>query len=214
MKQYRFAPLFTLMCLIFSIPALAQDHEFQEGGQYERLNEAQPVQTGDRIEVVEMFWYRCPHCYRLEPYLEKWSSSKPENAELVPIPAILSDSWEFHAKVYYTFEALGFMEALHTKFFDAIHRNRVRFTSPEQVQAWVGEQGFDNRKFVDTFHSFAVTNKTNSSRLKTRDYGISGVPAVIVDGKYLTNVAMAGGHEELLKVINFLVDKAATERNL
>lgn len=193
-------------------PAFAQTQEYIEGGHYELLSEVQPVQTGDKIEVVEMFWYRCPHCYRLEPYIIKWLENKPDNAEYVPIPAMLNQSWEFQARVYFTFEALGLVDQLHGKFFDAIHKDRKPFNTVEQVAEWAGAQGADPGAIVDTFNSFAVNNKLNFANVMGRKYGISGVPAIIVDGKYRTSVSMAGSHDELINVINFLINKAAEDR--
>jgi len=194
-------------------PGFAQSSDFVEGGQYEQLSEAQPVQTGDKIEVVEMFWYRCPHCYRLEPFIHRWLDNKPDNAEYVPIPAILNENWEFHARAYYTFEALGLVDRLHGKFFDAIHKERLAFNTVEQLAEWATQYDVKQESIVNTFNSFAVNNKLNFASVMGRKYGITGVPSIIVDGKYRTSVSMAGSHEELLNVINFLVEKAAAERN-
>ena len=196
----------------FATPLLAQEADFIEGGHYELLDEVQPVQTGENIEVVEMFWYRCPHCYRLEPYLESWLDNKPDNAELVAIPAILNENWAFHARAFYTFEALGLTQQLHGPFFDAIHKERRPFNTVEQLADWAANQGADPGAIVSTFNSFAVNNKLNFANIMTRKYGISGVPAIIVDGKYRTSVSMAGSHDELLELIDFLVAKAAAER--
>ncbi len=209
----KLSALLFALCFTLGMPALhAQDTEYVEGGHYELLDEVQPVQTGDSIEVVEMFWYRCPHCYRLEPYLQRWLQNKPENAEFVPIPAILNENWGFHARAYYTFEALGLTEQLHVPFFDAIHRDRKPFNTVEQLAEWAATQGADPDAIVSTFNSFAVNNKLNFANIMSRKYGISGVPAIIVDGKYRTSVSMAGSHDELLEVINYLVAKAAEER--
>jgi len=202
----------SLFALLLMQPALAQSDRYVEGGHYELLGEFQPVQTGDKIEVVEMFWYRCPHCYRLEPYLEKWLQNKPENAEYVPIPALLNNSWAFQARAFYTFEALGMTDQLHAKFFDAIHKERRPFNTADQLAEWAKEYGADPEAVKKTMDSFAVNNKLNFAALMSQKYGITGVPAMIVDGKYRTNVSMAGSHEELFNVINYLIEKAAAER--
>ena len=212
MRKHLLGALFTAFCLLFTVHGMAQDSEYVEGGHYELLDEVQPVQTGDKIEVVEMFWYRCPHCYRLEPYLHRWLENKPENAELVPVPAILNENWAFHARIYYTFEALGLAEQLHVKFYDALHRERRPFNTPEQVADWVAEQGINKDAIIGTFNSFAVNNKVNFAGIMTQKYGINGVPSIIVDGKYRTSVSMATSHEALLDLINYLVEKAAAER--
>ena len=192
--------------------ASAQEEQFIEGGHYELLDEVQPVQTGDKIEVVEMFWYRCPHCFRLEPYLIEWQKNIPDNAQYVPIPALLSEKWEFHARAYYTFEALGVLDPLHGLMFKAIHEQRLQINSVESLAAWAEENGVSGQLILDTFDSFAVENKLNFANVMSRKYGITGVPAIIVDGRYRTSVSLAGGHDKLSEVINFLIEKAAQVR--
>ena len=187
------------------------EQPFFEGGHYELLSETQPVQTGDKIEVVEMFWYQCPHCYRLEPYIAKWRENKPENAEFVPVPAVFNERWEFGAQMYYTLEALG-LDALHDDVFTAIHETRLPLDTRAQFVSWAVENGADRAALDAAFDSFAVQSKVQFAKVMSREYGISGVPAVIVDGKYHTSVSLAGGHERLLEVINYLVKLAAQQR--
>ncbi|MBX2868077.1 MAG: thiol:disulfide interchange protein DsbA/DsbL [Acidiferrobacterales bacterium] len=213
MNQLLSRTITAFLATLFFLPSVwAQSDRYVEGGHYELLGEFQPVQTGDKIEVVEMFWYRCPHCYRLEPYLEKWLQNKPENAEYVPIPALLNNSWAFQARAFFTFEALGLTDTLHAKFFDAIHKERRPFNTVDQLAEWAQEYGADPEDIRKTMDSFAVNNKLNFAALMSKKYGITGVPAIIVDGKYRTNVSMAGSHEELFNLIDFLIEKAAAER--
>jgi len=201
-----------LILALFLIPAYAQTEEYVEGGHYELLSEVQPVQTGDKIEVVELFWYRCPHCFRLEPYLVKWAENMPENAEYIAMPAVLNQNWILHGRAYYTFEAMGLIDQLHGKFFDAIHKDRRQFSSPEQIADWAADLGADREAFLNTYNSFAVNNKIQFANVMGKKYGITGVPAIIVDGKYRTSVSMAGSHDKLISLINFLIKKAAEER--
>ncbi len=190
----------------------AQAEPFIEGGHYELLDQVQPVQTGDKIEVVEMFWYRCPHCFRLEPYIVEWRKNMPENAQYVPIPALLGPQWKFHARVYYTFEVLGVVEQLHGKLFSSIHVQKLKIDSVDKLADWAAENGVDRQSVIDAFSSFAVENKLNFANVMTRKYGISGVPSIIVDGRYRTNVTYAGSYEKLMEVIDFLIEKAAQAR--
>ena len=125
--------------LVLSLPSAAQ--EYQQDVNFFELQVTQPVHTGDKIEVLELFWYRCPHCFALEPYLNKWLKNKPEFVEFVRLPAVLNRSWEFDARVYYTFVALGLVARLHEPYFEAIHEEQKRFRSVEQVADWVEEQG-------------------------------------------------------------------------
>ncbi len=183
------------------------DEEFIEGGHYELLSETQPTQTGDKIEVLELFWYRCPHCSNLEPFVQEWVKTKPENVEFVVLPAVLSPRWEIHARMFYTMDALNLTEDLHVALFDAIHGQRKQINTLDQFVEWAEANGANGQDIRDTFDSFAVETKLNFARVMTRRYGINGVPAVIVDGRYRTSVSLAGSHEELFKVIHYLAKK-------
>ena len=202
----------TLLASSFLVMAQEEPEPFLAGGHYELLDEVQPVQTGDKIEVVELFWYRCPHCFALEPFIVEWKETIPDNAQYVPIPALLNKNWEFGAKAYYTFEALGLVEQLHGKFFDAIHLDRRNLETVEALANWAEENGADRQAIIDTFDSFAVVNKLNFSSVMSRKYGITGVPSIIVDGRYRTTISMAGSQAKLIEVINFLIDKVEKEK--
>lgn len=204
--------LLTLLLTLSLANVRAQEEAFVEGGHYELLEQVQPVQTGDKIEVVEMFWYRCPYCFRLEPYIVEWQKNIPDNVQYVPLPAILGPKWEFHAKAYYTFAALGVVEQLHGKLFSAIHELRLNIDSVEKLADWAEENGVDRQSVIDAFGSFAVENKLNFARVMTRKYGIIGVPAIIVDGRYRTSASDAGSQEKLMEVIDFLIEKAIQAR--
>ena len=216
-----FASALLITCaMLFSTSLWAQEKTFVEGGHYELLNEAQPIQTGDKIEVVEMFWYHCPHCYRLEPFITRWRGNKPDNAEFVPIPAVLNARWAFDARMYYTLESLDLDLQLHADLFKAIHETRLPLGTAEQFADWAVaaqaarqiEKRVDRQTLIATFDSFTVETKVSFATVMSRKYGISGVPAIIVDGKYRTSVSLAGSHEKLLKVIDYLVNLAAKQR--
>ncbi|MGR3914753.1 MAG: thiol:disulfide interchange protein DsbA/DsbL [Gammaproteobacteria bacterium] len=204
--------LLTLSLAFCPAGAVAQEKTFVEGGHYELLREAQPVQTGDKIEVVEMFWYQCPHCYRLEPFITQWLQNKPDNAAFVPIPAVLGPRWAFSARMFYALEALGLGKSLHAEVFNAIHAARRPLENFEQFADWAVENGAKRSEIRAAFDSFAVNNKINFAEVMTRRYGLTGVPAIIVDGRYRTSVTLAGSHQELLEVINYLVALAAKAR--
>ncbi len=221
LKRFLHLPISTLIATLTALTlavlnagtaANAQEERFIEGGHYELLDKVQPVQTGDKIEVVEMFWYQCPHCYRLEPYLIEWQKNIPENAAYVAIPAMLSARWEFDARAYFTFEALGLIEQLHTQFFNAIHLKRLNINSVQKLQQWVDDQAIGEHDIIGTFSSFAVENKLSFASLMSRNYGLTGVPAIIVDGRYRTSVSLAGGHNQLIEVINYLIEKVKADR--
>ncbi|XXK27409.1 thiol:disulfide interchange protein DsbA/DsbL [Arenicellales bacterium nBUS_45] len=196
--------------LAFTLPSAAQ--EFQEDVNFFPLIVEQPVRTGDRIEVLEIFWYGCPHCYALEPYLKKWLKNKPEFVEFVQLPAVLNRSWAFDARVFYTFVALGLMDELHEAYFDAIHKDRRRMKNVEQVASWAQEQGIDPQLILDTFNSFGVDSMLANATQMSGRYEADGVPTIIIDGKYRTTVSLAGGHNEIIDLINYLAQRAKSER--
>ena len=192
--------------LAFTMPSAAQ--EFQEDVNFFPLLVEQPVRTGDQIEVLEIFWYGCPHCYALEPYLKKWLKNKPEFVEFVQLPAVLNHSWAFDARVFYTFVALGLMDELHEAYFDAIHQDRRRMKNVEQVASWAQEQGIDPKLILDTFNSFGVDSMLANATQMSGRYEADGVPTIIIDGKYRTTVSLAGGHNEIIDLINYLAQRA------
>ena len=196
--------------LAFTLPSAAQ--EFQEDVNFFPLLVEQPVRTGGRIEVLEIFWYGCPHCYALEPYLKKWLKNKPEFVEFVQLPAVLNRSWAFDARVFYTFVALGLMDELHEAYFDAIHQDRRRMKNVEQVASWAQEQGIDPKLILDTFNSFGVDSMLANATQMSGRYEADGVPTIIIDGKYRTTVSLAGGHNEIIDLINYLAQRAKSER--
>ena len=197
--------------LAFTLPSGAQ--EFKEDVNFFPLLVEQPVRTGDRIEVLEIFWYGCPHCYALEPYLKKWLRNKPEFVEFVQLPAVLNRSWAFDARVFYTFVALGLIDELHEAYFDAIHKDRRRMKKVEQVASWAQEQGVDPQLILDTFNSFGVDSMLANATQMSGRYEADGVPTIIIDGKYRTTVSLAGGHNEIIDLINYLAQRAKSERS-
>ena len=197
--------------LAFTLPSAAQ--EFQEDVNFFPLLVEQPVRTGDQIEVLEIFWYGCPHCYALEPYLKKWLKNKPEFVEFVQLPAVLNRSWAFDARVFYTFVALGLIDELHEAYFDAIHKDRRRMKKVEQVASWAQEQGVDPQLILDTFNSFGVDSMLANATQMSGRYEADGVPTIIIDGKYRTTVSLAGGHNEIIDLINYLAQRAKSERS-
>ena len=197
--------------LAFTLPSTAQ--EFQEDVNFFPLLVEQPVRTGDQIEVLEIFWYGCPHCYALEPYLKKWLKNKPEFVEFVQLPAVLNRSWAFDARVFYTFVALGLIDELHEAYFDAIHKDRRRMKKVEQVASWAQEQGVDPQLILDTFNSFGVDSMLANATQMSGRYEADGVPTIIIDGKYRTTVSLAGGHNEIIDLINYLAQRAKSERS-
>jgi thiol:disulfide interchange protein DsbA len=192
--------------------AAAQNPGFpEENVHYREIPFAQPVDTADKIEVREFFWYGCPHCYHLEPALNSWLKRKPPNAQFVRTPGV-AQSWLVHAQAYYAFESLGVLEKVHEPFFTAVQTDRGGYNTPEAIAKFAAKYGVDPKKFQDAYASFAVRLKLERAKRQNVDFGVQSVPTIAVDGRYLTSSTMAGGEEQVMKVVDFLIEKAAEER--
>ena len=198
---------------VFSLSALAAGPEAFEGHDYTRLKNAQPVATGKNVEVLEFFWYRCPHCFQLEPGLNAWLKNLPRDAQVRRVPAVFRDDWMPGAKLYYTLEQMKLLDSLHHKVFDAYHVQNINLNDPAVLGGWIAGQGVDRKKFEGVYHSFSTQSKvTQGARLATT-YAISGVPAFIIDGKYATSMSMTGSEARLFEVLDQLIVKARAERS-
>lgn len=175
--------------------------------QYSELNPPQPVDTdGKKVEVVEFFWYGCPHCYNLEPLIETWSKKLPPDVEFRRIPAVFNERWAHDAAIYYTFEVLGVLPKLHRPFFDAIHRDHLRTDDPQAMTEWLGRNGVDSKKFFDTMKSFGVQSKTRRAAQLSVAYKIDGTPAMAVQGRYTVSADQGGSREGMLDTVSYLVN--------
>lgn len=179
---------------------------------YTVINAPLDVSTGEKVEVAELFWYGCAHCFALEPHVKAWQANIPDNAEFVKVPAIFSKRWEFHGKAYYTFEALGILDEVNDPFFHRIHVLRKPVNTLDQLVEFLAEYGKTEEEVTSTFNSFAVDTKLRNAKIITAKSTAQGVPAVLVDGKYHTSVSLAGSADKLFDVVDQLVEKAAAER--
>ena len=178
---------------------------FAAGKGYKDLAAIQPTQDPAKVEVIEFFWYGCPHCYQFEPLLEKWHSNLPENVVFIRQPAVFSKVWGQHAKAYFTAEVLGVVDKVHADLFYAIQVKKQKLTSEEDLAEFFVAHGVDKAAFHDAYNSFIVDTKMRQAKTMGPRYGITGVPAVVVNGKYLVNGKTAGSHEGMIKVINELI---------
>lgn len=206
MKILRLVTVTILMSVaFFSVAASAAERE--EVFSFHDITPAQPISSGDRIEVVEMFWYGCPHCYQFEPHVKQWKKSLPKDVSFKRVPAIFNDKWALHARAYYTAEALGVLEKIHGPLFDAMHKQRKRLDDQAKLADFFSKYGVSKDQFNSTFYSFAVNSKVNWAKHLTTAYKIDGVPTMIVQGKYRTSASLAGGHKEVIEVVNDLIAK-------
>ena len=197
--------------LAFLLAPLSAWAEYTEGVEYIAIR-PQPVETGSKIEVREFFWYGCPHCYHLEPGLTAWRKTLTSKAEFVRSPAIFRETWGVHARAYFALQTLGVSEKLDSAVFKAIHEQDRPLDSEKSLTAFVVEQGVDGKRFSDAFHSFSMENSLKRAVELQKAYGITSVPTLVVDGRYITSPSLAHGNEAVLKVLDFLVNKAAQER--
>jgi len=181
--------------------------QFELGEDYARLTPAQPTSSGpEQIEVAEVFWYACPHCYTFDPYLESWKEDLPGDVSFVRIPVLWAGIHQIHARIYYTAETLNKLDEVHADVFREIHVNRNGLDNAAAIGSFFENYGVDAATFDSTFESFAVYTKLQRADELARRYQISSVPTIIVNGKYTTSATMAGSYPQLLEVIDELID--------
>jgi len=185
--------LLLLACLAAFAPARAQPPI--AGKDYQVIKPPQPTESGNKVEVLEFFWYGCPHCAHLQPSLRAWLKRKPADVDLKHQPAAFQDSWLQLARTYYAIESLGLTEKLHYDLFEAIHDRRVLDPAalardPKSLFDWVAAKGVDRKRFMDAYNSFAVVSKTQRTIDLTMRYDIPGTPALVIDGRYLASPSM------------------------
>lgn len=189
-----------LAALLISAPILAAD---EEPG-YVTLNPAQATETGDKVEVVELFWYGCPHCWHLEPTLESWEASMPAGVAFRRMPAT-GPRWDPHARAYYAAESLGKLDQFHDALFKAMQVDKRRILTEDDLVKFAGEIGIDQKEFRTAYDSFTVDAKLRKAQTMNARYGIEGVPAIIVNGKYRTSPTQTGSQDRFVEVLNTLV---------
>lgn len=189
------------------LPFMAQAEEYREGVHYVKLDT--PVRTADqsKVEVVELFGYPCPHCNSFEPLIKHWEGKLDADVQFKRIPVVFGRSWEPMARAFYSSELMKTLDKTHEATFNAVHVEKRRFRGKEDFSKFYGNLGVDTTKFDKTFNSFAVEMKLKQGDSKMRGYGVEGVPSMVVNGKYRITGQMAGGHKQMLEVVNFLVEK-------
>lgn len=179
---------------------------FQQGQHYQRLTPTQPTSSSpEQVEVAEVFWYGCSHCYNFDPYVERWLTQKADNVNFVRIPAVWNPLVKFHARAFYTAQALDKEPVMHTAFFREIHLNGNALDSEAKLIDFFENFGVSADDFSAAFNSFAVHTKLQQAETLARRYRVTSVPLVVVNGKYTTSATMTGGYDTLMEVIDELV---------
>jgi thiol:disulfide interchange protein DsbA len=197
---------FALLLLLTTGVAQAQQ-AFVVGTDYKLVSPAVKTSQPDKVVVTEMFWYGCPHCYRFEPFAESFAANLPPGVVFEQTPSVLNPRWTEHARAYYALKMMNALGQTHKAIFNAIHVERQRLTSLDTLAAFVAEQGLDEKEFRDNYFSFPVETQIRKNVQKEKRFGHRGVPAVIVNGKYLVSGSLAGSNQRMLEIMNFLVAK-------
>lgn len=205
-------PYLRILGIIFGLicagPILAEETGFPDvsnGEGFEKIVPPQPTQESSKVEIIEFFWYGCPHCYNFEPYLSDWAKNLPENVVFIKQPAIFNSKWAAGARAYFVAEALGVTDKIHADFFVAVQKERRPLQTEEQLAEFFVEHGVKKEDFHAAYNSFIVSTRMRQAESMPARYGVSGVPAVIVNGKYRTNGTLAKNYPGLISVMDALI---------
>jgi len=202
--------LFSIFLLVFSANqlVLAQTPiKVEEGFDYRVLPIAQPIDAKGKVEVIEFFWYGCPHCYEFEPELKGWIKRQNKDVVFKKVPIAFREELMPHSQLFYALEALGKGDTLNDKVMFAMHRENKRLLNENEIADWVAAQGVDRNAFLAAYRSFAVLSKARAANQLGNAYRIDGVPTVAVQGKYITSPSIAGSRAKAVNVMDFLVNK-------
>mgnify|MGYP001952254578 FL=1 len=204
---------------LFAATAGASPTAPVNGTDYRTLDKAQQTDSGKKVEVTEFFWYSCPHCSALEPALEAWVKKQGDKINFKRVPVAFRDSFIPQQKLYYSLEALGWVNALHGKVFRAIHVERQPLDTDKQIADFIAKQGVDTKKFAETYNSFGIQSKVQRATQLQAAYKVDGVPMIAIDGRYITSPSIIGAslgnrpeailHDATLQVMDWLVTKSA-----
>jgi thiol:disulfide interchange protein DsbA len=212
MKRREFS-LGAAAVLASPVVAVAQARAPEENREYRGIPKPAPVEVQPpKVEVVDFFWYSCPHCNAFEPSLQAWSRKLPDDVVLRRVPAAFRDDMVPQQRLFYALEAMGKVNDMHTKVFDAIHKEHVNLTVLSGMTDWIGKQGLDVAKFTDLYNSFAVSAKARRAVDLMNSYEVEGVPAMGVAGRWYTDGTLAGTNARMLQVVDYLVGEARKPR--
>ena len=212
-----------LAVLLFTLSSVTMSAAFADapklGTEFDAVAQPIPTENAAKIEVMEIFWYGCPHCYHMEEPLNAWVKKLPKDVYFKRMPGLPNASWAPMAKAFYAMDALGVSEKLHTPLFEAIHKSKTLNPTDETATiVWVTQQsGLDKLKVEQAFKSFSTNTNLNRAAQIFRASGATGVPTLVIDGKYITSATQAGGNEQALKVADYIIgnvrsDKAAATK--
>lgn len=174
---------------------------------YALIKPVQPTQSPDKIEMVEVFWYGCSHCYRFEPHLEKWRKDLPEDVVFRRVPGVLNKDWIPHARAYFAAEKMGVVDQMHTPLFKALHLSQRRLHTRKSLINFANKLGIDGDEFAKHYDSNETDVKMKQAFLLARNAKITGVPSMIVNGRYLVSASSAGSFKRMIETMDYLADR-------
>lgn len=197
------------VALVISLSGIAQAQgpKIEEGFDYRVMPVPQPVETKGKVEVIEFFWYGCPHCYDFEPELNAWLKRQPKDVSFRKVPVAFRDDFMPHSQLFYALEAIGKSDALNDKVMYAMHKENKRLLNENEIADWVASQGVDRNTFLAAYRSFAVISKARAARQMADVYRIDGVPTIVMQGRYVTSPSIAGTKAKSIVVMDFLEEK-------
>jgi thiol:disulfide interchange protein DsbA len=198
------------VCVLFSAGVGAQS--YQEGEQFRRLEPPRPVAHGDKVEVIEFFYYGCAVCYEAEPQVVRWLAKAGGRVQFVRVPAVPRERWAGFARTYYALETIGELARLNWPLYDNHHFDGRRLDEEPNLLKWLSANGVDAQRFREIRNSAAVTAKVEAAKKMLTDYDIKRVPTFVVGGRYVTSVRAAGGVDEVMQVVDFLVARVKSEK--
>lgn len=205
-----------IFALMFSLVACADEQAskpaFEAGTHYAVLDNPVKTKNPNKIEVTEVFWYGCGHCFKFEPMVHQWATQQAQDVDFQQSPAMWNGAMEMHARAFYVAKALGVFDQVHQPLFNALNLERKKLATPESLAAFFADHGVDKDKFEKAYKSFGVTSQVKQADSRARSYKITGTPELVVDGKYRVSGTMAGGQAQMLKVVDYLIAKIRAEK--
>jgi protein dithiol oxidoreductase (disulfide-forming) len=200
----------SLFCLSGIVSA--QSTKIEEDFDYRILPITQPLELKGKVEVIEFFWYGCPHCYDFEPELSTWVKRQPKDVSFRRVPVAFRDDLLPHSQLFYALEAMGKGDSLNEKVMYAMHKENKRLLNESEIADWVASQGLDRNTFLANYRSFAVVSKARAAKQLAEAYRIDGVPTIVMQGKYVTSPSIAGSKAKAISVMDYLEEKIRKEK--
>jgi thiol:disulfide interchange protein DsbA len=199
-----------LASLSFAPGVSAQGRPPVQGKDFIELSPPQLTESGDKNEVIEFFWYRCPHCYALEPVLEPWAKKLPADTQFKRVPAVFNEEWALDARIFFALDSLGLVDKLHRALFDQIHKNGGAAlkgpTYMKFVADWLAKQGVDMAKYDAALRSFTVESRLKRAMQAAQAYRLDGVPAIAINGRYMVSASMVNDRQAMIDISERLLN--------